>query len=89
METITAIYEHGILRPLQPLNLTENEQVRLQIEHIPAASDTSAQDRVARAALLAFAGSIHSGDAHSADNERIDADLTNEYAARQEPDDAA
>ena len=48
METVTAIYEHGILRPLQPLNLTESERVRLQIEPIPAPSDTPAQDRVAR-----------------------------------------
>lgn len=29
---IDAIYENGILKPLQPLPLAENEQVRLTIE---------------------------------------------------------
>ena len=30
-ETITAVYEKGVLRPLQPLNLREQQQVRLQV----------------------------------------------------------
>ena len=30
-EIITAVYENGILRPLQPLNLRERQTVRLQI----------------------------------------------------------
>jgi len=31
LETVTAIYENGILRPLQPLSLQEHQKVRLQI----------------------------------------------------------
>jgi predicted DNA-binding antitoxin AbrB/MazE fold protein len=31
METITAVYEKGILRPLQPLNLREQQRVRIQV----------------------------------------------------------
>ena len=29
IETVTAIYEKGILRPLQPLNLRERQTVRI------------------------------------------------------------
>jgi predicted DNA-binding antitoxin AbrB/MazE fold protein len=31
METVTAIYENGVLRPLHPLNLREHQTVRLQV----------------------------------------------------------
>ena len=31
LQTITAIYEQGRLRPLQPLNLRENETVQIQL----------------------------------------------------------
>ena len=30
-EIVTAVYENGVLRPLQPLNLRERQTVRLQI----------------------------------------------------------
>jgi len=30
-ETITAVYEKGVLRPLQPLNLREQQRVRIQV----------------------------------------------------------
>jgi predicted DNA-binding antitoxin AbrB/MazE fold protein len=30
-EIVTAVYENGMLRPLQPLNLREHQTVRLQI----------------------------------------------------------
>jgi predicted DNA-binding antitoxin AbrB/MazE fold protein len=30
--SIEAAYEHGLLRPLEPLNLSENERVTLTIE---------------------------------------------------------
>ena len=31
MEIVTAVYEKGVLRPLQPLNLRERQMVRLQV----------------------------------------------------------
>lgn len=31
MEIVTAVYEKGMLRPLQPLNLRERQTVRLQV----------------------------------------------------------
>lgn len=48
----------------------------------PKLSD--AQRRAARKRLLRFAGSVNSGDPHSADNEKIDADLAREYASTHE-----
>ncbi|MEJ2554854.1 MAG: antitoxin family protein, partial [Anaerolineae bacterium] len=30
-ETVTAVYENGVLRPLRPLKLRERQTVRLQI----------------------------------------------------------
>ena len=30
-EIVTAVYEKGVLRPLQPLDLRENQTVRLQV----------------------------------------------------------
>jgi predicted DNA-binding antitoxin AbrB/MazE fold protein len=38
-ETITAIYEKGVLRPLEPLNLREKQRVHIQI-----LSDTEMKD---------------------------------------------
>jgi hypothetical protein len=40
--------------------------------------------RAARAQLLSHAGAVNSGDPHSADNERIDADLAREYGSSHE-----
>jgi predicted DNA-binding antitoxin AbrB/MazE fold protein len=34
-ETVTAVYENGLLRPLSPLNLDEHQTVRLQITTEP------------------------------------------------------
>jgi predicted DNA-binding antitoxin AbrB/MazE fold protein len=31
MEIVTAVYERGVLRPLQPLDLRERQKVRIQV----------------------------------------------------------
>ena len=36
IQTITAVYKNGVLQPKKPLNLTENEQVEIQILQKPA-----------------------------------------------------
>jgi predicted DNA-binding antitoxin AbrB/MazE fold protein len=38
---VQAIYENGVLRPLQPLNLGEREVVSLSIQREPSVSSTS------------------------------------------------
>jgi predicted DNA-binding antitoxin AbrB/MazE fold protein len=39
MEIVTAVYERGVLRPLQPLDLQEQQKVRIQI--LPEELDVS------------------------------------------------
>jgi predicted DNA-binding antitoxin AbrB/MazE fold protein len=39
MEIVTAVYEKGVLRPLQPLDLQEQQKVRIQI--LPEELDVS------------------------------------------------
>lgn len=41
-EIVTAVYEKGVLRPLQPLNLEERQMVRLQV--LPEETDNEVED---------------------------------------------
>jgi predicted DNA-binding antitoxin AbrB/MazE fold protein len=40
MQTITAIFEDGVLKPAQPLHLPAHAEVRLTIELLPASPPT-------------------------------------------------
>ncbi|MFQ5343199.1 MAG: antitoxin AF2212-like protein [Anaerolineae bacterium] len=40
-ETVTAVYKNGMLRPLEPINLRENQTVRIQI--VPEETETQAE----------------------------------------------
>jgi predicted DNA-binding antitoxin AbrB/MazE fold protein len=57
METIEAIYENGILRPLRPLQLQEHQAVRLVI----LTEDMEALAASQKKALLDLAGIGRSG----------------------------
>ena len=37
VRSVEAIYEHGVLRPLEPLPLTESQRVKLTISDLPSA----------------------------------------------------
>jgi predicted DNA-binding antitoxin AbrB/MazE fold protein len=52
METIIAIYEHGVLRPLTPLQLPEHSRVELQV--VEPASGVAERD-------YSFIGIFNSG----------------------------
>lgn len=49
-ETISAIYENGVLRPLKPLMLPENTSVEIQI--VSPASATETEKQRARQVLI-------------------------------------
>jgi predicted DNA-binding antitoxin AbrB/MazE fold protein len=51
-ETITAIYEKGVLRPLVPLSLPEHTQVQIQIVNASAVSTGEEARRQVRQVLL-------------------------------------
>lgn len=53
-ETITAVYEKGVLRPLQPLDLQEQQRVRIQLLSDEAIED----ERAATIRILIEAGLV-------------------------------
>lgn len=52
-QTITAIYEHGVLRPLTPLALPDRTEVRITVEAPLQRPDAEDHRRQVDAALLA------------------------------------
>ena len=50
-QTVTAVYEHGVLRPLTPLHLPEHSQVEIEVRMLDSALDAQAQREQVRAAL--------------------------------------
>lgn len=74
---IEAIYENGVLRPDEPLDLEPNTRVRVTIE-TPSGAQRS------RDTLRELFGSVDLGYPTGADNESIDADLAREYASTHE-----
>ena len=48
---VEAVYEHGVLRPLRPLSLSERQQVRLTISDAPAQAPERDMAAVERARL--------------------------------------
>jgi len=72
-------FEHTAARDGRPVKAVAVEWLAA---HEPKPSPTLTEDesQAAWERLLRHAGSVESGDPHSADNERIDADLAREYA---------
>ena len=56
-ETIRAVYEKGVLRPLQPLNLREQQRVRLQV--LPEETEDEGEAAIR---ILVEAGLMHPPD---------------------------
>ncbi len=52
-DTITAVYENGILRPTVPLALPEHSRVQIQVRQILAPEALTAHRRRLREALIA------------------------------------
>ena len=50
-ETVTAVYEHGVLRPLTPLHLPEDSQVEIEVRMIHSTPDIPDRREQVRAAL--------------------------------------
>ena len=59
IRNVEAVYEHGLLRPLEPLELTESQRVRLTIADVSSEHSQRDLDIVKRAqAEVATAGTI-------------------------------
>lgn len=73
---IEAVYENGVLRPDEPLDLKPNTRVRVTIE--------SPGPQGSPGTLRELFGSVDLGIPTGADNDSIDADLEREYASTHE-----
>jgi predicted DNA-binding antitoxin AbrB/MazE fold protein len=51
IQEVEAVYEHGVLRPLRPLSLSERQQVRLTISDAPAQASERDMAVIERARL--------------------------------------
>ncbi len=58
MQTITATFEDGVLKPAQPLNLPDHAQVRVTIELL--AADLQQAERLAALESLWRISKVHS-----------------------------
>jgi predicted DNA-binding antitoxin AbrB/MazE fold protein len=74
---IEAVYENGVLRPDEPLDLEPNTRVRVTIERTSGPHKT-------RGTLRELFGSVDLGYPTGADNDSIDADLAREHASGHE-----
>jgi predicted DNA-binding antitoxin AbrB/MazE fold protein len=52
-QTITAIYENGVLRPLTPLALPERTAVEISLRPLPSPATAQAQHHLIREVLIA------------------------------------
>ena len=64
--TITAVYENGVLRPLTPLTLPEHAHVQIQLRQVLTPTEASEHRRRIREALVAAGLSPPTTDVPSA-----------------------
>ena len=62
-ETIDAVYENGLLRPLKKLSMIDGQRIRLVLER----DDSDAETGRERSPLSAFAGCLKSSPRFSTD----------------------
>lgn len=77
---IEAVYENGVLRPVQPIELPEGE--RLSLILITRDAEQPAQN--GKGDITRFFGAVSLGHPTDTDNESIDRDLARQYGATHE-----
>ena len=77
---IEAIYENGILRPVDPIDLPEGQHLQL----ILVTSDIEQAGQNGEGDIRRFFGSVSLGHPTGSDNESIDRDLAREYGNTHE-----
>ena len=84
--TIEAVFDQGVFRPRETVRLPQGQVVRVLLPEGPQGPVEPVVEGThnARAQLLALAGLVDSGDRDAANNQRIDADLAQEYGAAHE-----
>jgi len=64
-QVVTAIYADGVLRPLLPLNLEEQEQVEIEVRQIAKSESAQLDERIRIHQALVAAGLIANADTWS------------------------
>ena len=77
---IEAVYENGVLRPVDPIELTEGQHLQV----ILITSDREQPANNGKGDIRRFFGAASLGHATGADNESIDRDLAREYGSTHE-----
>ena len=77
---IEAIYENGVLRPVNPIELPEGQHLQL----ILVTSDNDQSAKKEAGDITRFFGTASLNNPTGADNESIDRDLAIEYGAPHE-----
>ncbi len=80
---IEAVYENGVLRPVEPVELAEGEHLQL----ILITRDGEQPAKNGEGDITRFFGAASLGHPTGADNESIDRDLAREYGATHEEHD--
>lgn len=77
---IEAVYENGVLRPVEPIELPEGERLSL----ILITRDREQPSQNGKGDITLFFGSVSLGHPTGTDNESIDQDLAREYGSTHE-----
>ena len=77
---IEAIYENGVLRPVDPIDLPEGQHLQL----ILVTSDIEQAAQNGEGDIRRFFGSVSLSHPNGSDNESIDRDLAREYGNTHE-----
>jgi predicted DNA-binding antitoxin AbrB/MazE fold protein len=77
---IEAVYENGVLRPVEPIELPEGERLSL----ILITRDAEQPGQNEKGDITRFFGSASLGHPTGTDNESIDRDLAREYGSTYE-----
>ena len=77
---IEAVYENGVLRPVQPIDLPEGEHLSL----ILITRDPEQPVQNGKGDITRFFGAVSLGHPRGIDNESIDRDLAREYGSTHE-----
>ena len=77
---IEAVYENGVLRPVDPIDLPEGQHLQL----ILVTSDIEQAAQNGEGDIRRFFGSVSLGHPTGSDNESIDRDLAREYGNTHE-----
>ena len=79
-ETIDAIYENGVLRPLHKLSMLEGQRIRIVVENDTTADQAGVADEEDRYDLSELAGCLSSSPRFSADPVAAQKELRDEWS---------